>query len=311
MVDALKSAASCSAADVGITYLSQGFTRFDTYAGLLAAARNQLGGLQKLGLSQGSTCVMQISDMRSHIHALWGCILGGIAPVNISIPRVYEPRNGIVQKLLGLIETLEAQHVLASTPNVEPLRHLLRTNAEGRDTAVHDLARLDASAPAVSEPHIRSTDILFYQLTSGSTGRSKCIPECHCAVISHLRHSIAHCGYSYSGCGSSGCGADGQDAAQGNANGQHEAATCQDTSMNWLPFDHVVPMLTFHLCDVYACRRAFQVPTAEVLSEPLLWVRVLAEYGCTHSWAPNFGFKLVVKALQVCITTRTCTCMRA
>ena len=41
----------------------------------------------------------------------------------------------------------------------------------------------------------------------------RCIPETHAAVISHLRHSTAHNGY-----------------------------TRDDVSFNWLPFDHVVPM---------------------------------------------------------------------
>ena len=55
------------------------------------------------------------------------------------------------------------------------------------------------------------------------------IPERHCAVISHVRHSAAHCAYA-----------------------------SDDVTLNWLPFDHVVPMLTYHLADVYLCRSAVQ-----------------------------------------------------
>ena len=94
--------------------------------------------------------------------------------------------------------------------------------------------------------------------------------------------------------------------------------------MNWLPFDHVVPMLTYHMTDIYigrsavqvpilsprvtlrgsccessdiAATSATQVPTAEVIAWPLLWVEAMAAHRVTHSWAPNFGFKLVVEAL--------------
>ena len=123
----------------------------------------------------------------------------------------------MVQKLLGVLEDLQAKHVLASTANVPPLRQLLPQIDEGQLTGVHDLAQLDLSSPAERYPVIEPTDILFYQLTSGSTGRSKCIPERHCAVVSHIRHSIAHCGY-----------------------------LMTDVMCNWLPFDHVVPML--HAC---------------------------------------------------------------
>ena len=55
------------------------------------------------------------------------------------------------------------------------------------------------------------------------------IPERHYAVISHVRHSAAHCAYA-----------------------------SDDVTLNWLPFDHVVPMLTYHLADVYLCRSAVQ-----------------------------------------------------
>ena len=55
-------------------------------------------------------------------------------------------------------------------------------------------------------------------------------------------------------------------------------------------------MLTYHLADVYLGRTAVQVPTAEVVGDPLLWLRAMAAHGVTHSWAPNFGFKLVVQA---------------
>jgi acyl-CoA synthetase (AMP-forming)/AMP-acid ligase II len=111
--------------------------------------------------------------------------------------------------------------------------------------------------------------VVFYQLTSGSTGKSKVIPERNAAIISHVRHSAMHCDY-----GSS------------------------DTTCNWLPFDHVVPMLTYHLADVYLSRAAVQLPTSDVIAEPLLWLRTMAAQRVTHSWSPNFGFKLVADALQ-------------
>ena len=57
-------------------------------------------------------------------------------------------------------------------------------------------------------------------------------------------------------------------------------------------------MLTYHFADVYLGRAAVQLPTDEVIAAPLRWLHALSEYGVTHSWSPNFGFKLVVAALR-------------
>ena len=57
-------------------------------------------------------------------------------------------------------------------------------------------------------------------------------------------------------------------------------------------------MVTYHLADVYLGRSAIQLPTAEVIADPLLWLRTMARFRVSHSWAPNFGFKLVAAALR-------------
>ena len=122
--DALRSSAALSGRARGITYVRAGgsSTCTSSYADILAAAQHMLGGLQKLGMAKGDVCVMQISELPAHIHAIWGCILGGVAPVNISVPRAYDIGSPVVQKLLGVLEDLQANHVLASTANVAPLR---------------------------------------------------------------------------------------------------------------------------------------------------------------------------------------------
>jgi len=165
-----------------------------------------------------------------------------------------------------VIAQLDARDVMASARNVEPLKLVLPTGVRA-----HDVATLDWNVPErdIVEHAVKPNDVLFYQLTSGSTGIPKCIPERHCAVISHIRHSTVHCDY-----------------------------RADDVTLNWLPFDHVVPMLTFHLKDVYLGCSAVQVPTERVIASPLLWMRLVERYRVTHSWAPNFGFKLVAAAIQ-------------
>ena len=263
LVAALKHTAATAGPQKGITYVdTTAGTSFESYGELLANAQKALGGLQKMGFKKGDSVVFQITERQTHFHVLWGAVLGGITPVTIAIPPKYEEKNAVFLKLAGVIAQLDCKHVVASTANVAPLQGLLP------GVTIHDAATIDMSA-AGAEATVTGEDILFYQLTSGSTGIPKCIPERHSAIISHIRHSAEHCGYLPS-----------------------------DVTMNWLPFDHVVPMLTFHLADTYLGRNAVQVPTAQVIADPLLWMRVIEKHRVTHSWAPNFGFKLVAQAIE-------------
>ena len=260
MVDAIRSAAS---SEGGITYADNGGERFESYAELLSAARKTLHGLQKLGLKKGDPLPLQISDRQQHFHVFWGCALGGIIPVTIAIPNQYESTNPVFQKLLGVWKLLGAKQVLASSVNVGPLEDLF---PEGG--MVCDVEKLDTSSDG-EEASLAADDVLFYQLTSGSTGTPKCIPETHAAIISHIKHSIVHVGY-----------------------------TDRDRTLNWLPFDHVVPMLTLHLKDVYLGCHAYQAPTAEILAQPITWLELMDKHQIHYSWSPNFGFKLVVTAIK-------------
>ena len=231
MCDALRDAASHADASC-ITFVANGDASVESFAELLTHARRMLEALQlTLQLSRGDTVALQIAEARMHLRAFWGCALGGIAPVTVAVPNHYSAENATVQKLLGAISVLDAKHVIASASGVGSLGALLPAGVR-----VHDVATLLGSASGggsglslfgvgVRGPEhdvpVQPDDVLFYQLTSGSTGTPKCIPEQHGAVISHIRHSAAHCSYSR-----------------------------DDVTLNWLPFDHVVPMLTFHLADV-------------------------------------------------------------
>eukprot|EP00966_Prymnesium_polylepis_P056838 1315585-Prymnesium_polylepis.1 len=78
--------------------------------------------------------------------------------------------NADFKKLLGVIDVITAGHVLASATVANPLRALLPL-----EIRVHDLAALEAIGARLDERFVcgatvAPTDVLFYQLTSGSTG---------------------------------------------------------------------------------------------------------------------------------------------
>ena len=210
LVAALKHTAEFANSTTGITYIEGSVETFESYGDLLVQARRSVGALRRIGLAFGEPLVMQISDLRELIHALWGCMMSGIPFVTIAVPSKYEADNAVFQKLASVAAKLDGRHVLASTANVAPLRALLPCSL-----SVHDVASLDYSTTSVheldaTEAELAPDDVAFYQLTSGSTGVPKIIPERHAAIISHIRHSIVHCSYRPT-----------------------------DVTLNWLPFDHV------------------------------------------------------------------------
>lgn len=179
-----------------------------------------LGGLRALGLAPRGVVALQLLEPQLHVRAVWACALGGYPSVTVAVAPKLTPQNAVAAKLMAAVAQLGAKHVLASDTLLAPLAALLPASVH-----VLSASRLDAASRQLSgaacEPVAQcGEDVLFYQLTSGSTGVPKAVPERHSAVIAHIRHSAQDCGY-----------------------------TSDDVTLNWLPFDHVVPLLTYHMAD--------------------------------------------------------------
>ncbi|MEP7124851.1 MAG: amino acid adenylation domain-containing protein [Byssovorax sp.] len=261
LCEALARAAGTSA---GMTYIqSDGGATFQSYADLQSGALRMLGGLRHRGLKKGDRVVLQIDSLPHHYLAFWACVLGGITPVTVAVAPTYRARNGVNAKLLNTWELLRRPFVLATRGLVSQIYGLAEVYPmEGlRVLPVEDLLDHQEVEPS---PDIAPDDLAFFQLTSGSTGVPKCIQETHRGILRHAHATAIENSYSSA-----------------------------DITLNWLALDHVVPILTCHLKDVVMMCAQIQVKTVDVLAEPLLWLDLIERYRVTHTWSPNFGFKLV------------------
>jgi amino acid adenylation domain-containing protein len=238
-----------------------------TYPALLDRARSILSGLRAHGLRPGDCVILQIDSLPDHFTSFWGCVLGGIIPVTVAVAPSYTERNSVVNKLYNTWQLLGRPTILTNEQLLPPLRALesLLDIKDLKFLAVEELNRHDV-APDVHPS--KPDDVVFYQLTSGSTGIPKCIQETHRGIIRHIHGSQRFTGY-----------------------------TADDVSLNWLPMDHVVPILTYHLRDVYLGCDQIHVSPAVVLANPLRWLDLIEANRVTLSWSPNFGFKLVSDTL--------------
>lgn len=248
----------------GIAYVHpDGSTNFQSYASLLEEAKCLLAGLQASGLKPHDSVILQIEGLEDHLTVFWACVLGGITPVTIATAPSYREMSGIVNKLYNIWELLDHPPIITSADLVEPISgfQALFSIAGLKTLSVDELKN---HPPAERIHHSEPNDPVFFQLTSGSTGIPKCIRETHRGIIAHIHGSK-----------------------------QFNRYTSDDISLNWLPMDHVVPILTYHLKDVYLGCQQVQVKTDLVLSDPLKWLDFIETYSVTHTWSPNFGFKLV------------------
>ncbi|MEM8662888.1 MAG: SDR family NAD(P)-dependent oxidoreductase, partial [Pseudomonadota bacterium] len=238
-----------------------------SYADLLAEAQRVAGGLLERGLRPADPVIIQIAEHRRYFPAFWGAVLAGLTPVTIAVSPDYSAPSGTVLKLLNAWELLGYPPIVSAGAVVDDLAALAshREGAAPVVLALETLAQSEPAEPFEPEPQ----DVLFLQLSSGSTGVPKVIQVTHRGVVAHIHGDILACG-------------------------DHGG----DIAVNWLPLDHVVPLLTCHLKDIYLGATQVQLPTNDVIADPLVWLRAMERFGATRSWAPNFGFKLVARALQ-------------
>lgn len=111
--------------------------------------------------------------------------------------------------------------------------------------------------------------ISFIQYTSGSTGRPKGV------VVSQT--NILH-----------------------NQKLIQKTFNCSSTSviLTWLPFYHDMGLIGNLLHSIYAGATCYMMNSAEVIREPLSWLRNIQKYKATHSGGPNFIYDLCVKQIN-------------
>lgn len=253
----------------GILFIGSDETeQFQSYPQILENALRILTGLRNRGLQPKQRVILQIEESANYFAAFWGCVLGGIIPVTVTPPPTYEKANSVLNKLFNIWELLEKPFIIASEHLLLPFQNL--KNFMPMDDlsilSVHDLLKNQiANDPYISKPD----DVLFYQLTSGSTGTPKCIQITHQGVVAHIHGSQ-----------------------------QFNKYCEEDITLNWLPMDHVVPILTCHLKDTYLGCNQIEIKTKDILIEPTRWLDYLTKYHVTHSWSPNFGYKLIIDQLK-------------
>lgn len=256
-----RAAARCG--DKGIAYVrADGSEDFHTYAQLLAEAERSVAGLSRLGIKRGDKVIFQLRDNREFLVAFWGCVLGGMIPVPVSIAPSYTPSNAVVQKLANAWRLLEQPLILASNDLVPELQSVF--GQLGMERARIQTVNALNGGDAAPLPRVQPDDLALLLLTSGSTGTPKAVMHSHRTLLNRSASTAVFNRFNDS-----------------------------DVSLNWMPLDHVGGIVMFHLRDVFTGCSQVQVATGWILEEPLRWLDLIERHRATVTWAPNFAYALV------------------
>ena len=235
----------------------------ETYSELYARAQRISVGLRTAGLQTGNPVLLQLSESFDFLGVFWGIQFAGGVPVPVAVPTSYRDNPGASEKLINAWRQLGQALVVTNRVGEPQLRDVAERKglSEFRTAVVEDLVSADGEA---SRHNADPDDVALMLLTSGSTGAPKAVTLSHRTLIA--RTAAAQLVNSLSG---------------------------DDVTLNWMPLDHVVGLVMFHIRDVWLGCQQLHVATDRVIQEPTLWLDWIEQFRVTVTFAPNFAYALI------------------
>ncbi|WP_010494699.1 non-ribosomal peptide synthetase [Paenibacillus elgii] len=249
----------------GITYISgDREEEYESYGTLFDRALCVLHELQSSGMKPGDELLMQIDDNRTFLSVFWGCLLGGIIPVPVTVGNNDEHK----MKLFKIWGMLNRPYLISDAKALDHLEKYvgqseLQHSFEAMKQTVLFTDKLDFSSQnrGVIYP-AKAEQLAFIQFSSGSTGDPKGVMLTH----ENLVHNTRDC------------------ALEAHMDEQ-------DSYLGWMPLTHDLGLIAFHLTCVIANAGQLIMPTALFIRRPTLWLKKASEHRVTQICSPNFGYK--------------------
>ncbi|MFF8618740.1 AMP-binding protein [Streptomyces sp. NPDC015350] len=261
--NALEQAAAAEPGKGVTCYRSDGRRLDIPYPQLAKTAYEVAARLHGQGMRPGDLALLPVGEVDDFIQTFWGCVVAGVVPVPIGKAILVRDAD----RLAGILSLLDGCWTLAQ----DEAHELARTALVDHSAALSRLRDPFAgeALPGWTSPEVSTDTQALMLLTSGSTGVPKGVPLTHLNVLSR---TFA--------------------AAQ-----EHELGSC-DPLLNFLPLDHVGGLVMMHVFAVCLGQPQVQVAPEIVLGDPLRWIDLLSEHEVATTFAPNFVFAEVNRALK-------------
>ncbi|KAL9003649.1 MAG: hypothetical protein Q9188_003493 [Gyalolechia gomerana] len=242
--------------------------------------------VQKAGLlrhyrsvARGKIVLIHFQSHLENIIWFWASVLAGCVPAL---------STSLVRNTQGRLSHFKHLHRLLLDPLVLTSTSLSRTDFAENTVldvvAVEDIESAVSSEAAVatnsgsadvflSDKNDQATcsleGVAVLMLTSGSTGNAKAVCLTHNQLFAAIEGKLSVMPLS------------------------HGTAL-----LNWIALDHVASLVEIHLCALYAGFDQVHVPVAEILGDPLLFLRLLSEHKVSRTFAPNFFLRQLQRVLD-------------
>jgi len=224
-------------------------------------------GLLRAGVREGDRVVLLFDTCPDVAMLFFAAMMIGAVPCIGDLPASGRAIQGWLRRLNDRITLIDPAIVVLDDRIFEMVRETLEAHPAHPTIATTDELSGSTAAAATFAP--QTGDVAFMQFTSGTTKAPRALQISHDALTTNVRVM-----------------------ARGLAYGP------DDVMVGWLPLFHdmglVATMLTGVLCEMAT---VLMSPMAFLL-DPACWLRAIARYRGTVSFAPNFAYQLCVKRVE-------------
>lgn len=249
-----------------------------TYRDLYTTALEKSRVIQTLdGFQPGLPVLLFLDDTWDTIVWFWALLIAdGLPVICPSLSNNQTSRKSHLEGILGLLETPLCITRAESLPLFKECPAGLKlVTIENLDIRSVEEVRVDATPEARS--HSRSENhtlcdekgLAFLMLTSGSTGNAKAVSFTHSQVLAAVSGKYWN-----------------RPLPPGKA------------LLNWVGLDHVASLVEIHIQAIWLGVDQVHVPASEIISSPMVFLRLLSRHHVSRTFAPNFFLAKLVSASQ-------------
>ncbi|GIZ42207.1 hypothetical protein CKM354_000548500 [Cercospora kikuchii] len=244
-----------------------------TYSQLFSECRRRASLLARQRcFTRGGIILLHFNDHLDNIIWFWSVLLAGCTPALSSpLPNDLDQRRQHLDHLNKLFDApicLTRQTTFSDFAVCPSLSLLAIDTIEAESSNKHE------HIEPLSIPTPSSSDLAALMLTSGSTGNAKAVELTHQQIVASLA---------------------GKDSVTRLHDNQSPISL-----LNWIGMDHVAALTETHLLALYRNLNQIHIQPPDIVSDPLLLLRMIAKHRVARTVAPNFLLAALLRAVENC-----------